>query len=156
MGGYAIFGMNPKTGRRYVARTSSAAAGAAAVRGRRVVAVSMCQGDVKNTPIECRSLSYPLAYEGHRAAGATVGGAGKFSRRPVGVFASKLLDVARSPTSGSRRNTDGIQAARRGVCSAAAQGQTNATLRRARQRQAGKHTSGKIQPPAGCVAGARP
>src|SRR5262249_57024715 len=39
-------------------------------------AVSMCQGDVKNTPIELQELYYPLLYECH-ALRADSGGGGK-------------------------------------------------------------------------------
>jgi N-methylhydantoinase B len=43
----------------------------------------MCQGDVKNTPIELQELYYPLLYECH-AFRTDSGGAGKF-RGGVGV-----------------------------------------------------------------------
>ena len=43
----------------------------------------MCQGDVKNTPIELQELYYPLFYECH-AFRADSGGAGKF-RGGIGV-----------------------------------------------------------------------
>ncbi|HMF50276.1 MAG TPA: hydantoinase B/oxoprolinase family protein, partial [Candidatus Saccharimonadales bacterium] len=45
--------------------------------------VSMCQGDVKNTPIELQELYYPLLYDCH-AFRADSGGAGKF-RGGIGV-----------------------------------------------------------------------
>ena len=43
----------------------------------------MCQGDVKNTPIELQELYYPLLYDCH-AFRADSGGAGKF-RGGIGV-----------------------------------------------------------------------
>jgi N-methylhydantoinase B len=65
--------------------------------------VSMCQGDVKNTPIELQELYYPLLYECHRLR-ADSGGAGRY-RGGVGVevIVKALHDMFVS------RNTDRIQ-----------------------------------------------
>jgi N-methylhydantoinase B len=63
----------------------------------------MCQGDVKNTPIELQELYYPLLYECHTFR-ADSGGAGKY-RGGVGVEVrvKPLRDFYLS------RNTDRIQ-----------------------------------------------
>jgi N-methylhydantoinase B len=78
MGGYAIFGMNSKTGRRYVCQNIIGGGwGGRPFEDGVSSAVSMCQGDVKNTPIELQELYYPLLYECH-ALRTDSGGAGKF------------------------------------------------------------------------------
>jgi N-methylhydantoinase B len=78
MGGYAIFGMNSKTGRRYVCQNIIGGGwGGRPFEDGVSSAVSMCQGDVKNTPIELQELYYPLLYECH-AFRTDSGGAGKF------------------------------------------------------------------------------
>ena len=84
MGGYAIFGMNSKTGRRYVCQNIIGGGwGGRPFEDGASAAVSMCQGDVKNTPIELQELYYPLLYECH-ALRTDSGGAGKF-RGGIGV-----------------------------------------------------------------------
>ncbi len=84
MGGYAIFGMNSKTGRRYVCQNIIGGGwGGRPFEDGVSSAVSMCQGDVKNTPIELQELYYPLLYECH-AFRTDSGGAGKF-RGGIGV-----------------------------------------------------------------------
>jgi N-methylhydantoinase B len=84
MGGYAIFGNNPKTGRRYVCQNIIGGGwGGRPFEDGASAAVSMCQGDVKNTPIELQELYYPLLYERH-AFRTDSGGAGKY-RGGVGV-----------------------------------------------------------------------
>jgi N-methylhydantoinase B len=84
MGGYAIFGANPKTGRRYVCQNIIGGGwGGRPFEDGASAAVSMCQGDVKNTPIELQELYYPLLYECH-AFRADSGGVGKF-RGGIGV-----------------------------------------------------------------------
>lgn len=78
MGGYAIFGMNSRTGRRYVCQNIIGGGwGGRPFEDGVSSAVSMCQGDVKNTPIELQELYYPLLYECHQFR-ADSGGAGKF------------------------------------------------------------------------------
>jgi len=84
MGGYAIFGNNPKTGRRYVCQNIIGGGwGGRPFEDGASASVSMCQGDVKNTPIELQELYYPLLYERH-ALRTDSGGAGKY-RGGVGV-----------------------------------------------------------------------
>ena len=84
MGGYAIFGVNPKTGRRYVCQNIIGGGwGGRPFEDGPSSAVSMCQGDVKNTPVELQELYYPLFYECHRLRPDS-GGAGKY-RGGLGV-----------------------------------------------------------------------
>jgi N-methylhydantoinase B len=104
MGGYAIFGMNPKTGRRYVCQNIIGGGwGGRPFEDGVSSAVSMCQGDVKNTPIELQELYYPLLYECHTFR-ADSGGAGKF-RGGLGVEV-KVKPLTEFFLS---RNTDRIQ-----------------------------------------------
>jgi len=78
MGGYAIFGTNSKSGRRYVCQNIIGGGwGGRPFEDGASSSVSMCQGDVKNTPIELQELYYPIFYECH-AFRADSGGAGKF------------------------------------------------------------------------------
>jgi N-methylhydantoinase B len=84
MGGYAIFGANPKTGRRYVCQNIIGGGwGGRPFEDGASASVSMCQGDVKNTPIELQELYYPLLYECHRLR-ADSGGSGQY-RGGVGL-----------------------------------------------------------------------
>lgn len=84
MGGYAIFGAHPKTGRRYVCQNIIGGGwGGRPFEDGASASVSMCQGDVKNTPIELQELYYPVLYENH-ALRPDSGGAGKF-RGGLGV-----------------------------------------------------------------------
>ena len=104
MGGYAIFGVNPKTGRRYVCQNIIGGGwGGRPFEDGASASVSMCQGDVKNTPVELQELYYPLLYECHELRPDS-GGAGKF-RGGVGseVRVTPLHDCYVS------RNTDRIQ-----------------------------------------------
>ncbi len=104
MGGYAIFGVNPKTGRRYVCQNIIGGGwGGRPFEDGPSSAVSMCQGDVKNTPVELQELYYPLFYECHRLRPDS-GGAGKY-RGGLGVEVKvrPLYDFYVS------RNTDRIQ-----------------------------------------------
>jgi N-methylhydantoinase B len=104
MGGYAIFGANPKTGRRYVCQNIIGGGwGGRPFEDGAAASVSMCQGDVKNTPIELQELYYPLLYESH-AFRADSGGAGKF-RGGIGVEV-KVKPLADFYLS---RNTDRIK-----------------------------------------------
>ena len=122
MGGYAIFGTHPKTGRRYVCQNIIGGGwGGRPFEDGASAAVSMCQGDVKNTPIELQELYYPLLYERHTLR-TDSGGAGKF-RGGVGleVKVKPLHDLFVS------RNTDRIQCPPWGLLGGE-QGATNATL----------------------------
>jgi len=104
MGGYAIFGMNSKTGRRYVCQNIIGGGwGGRPFEDGVSAAVSMCQGDVKNTPIELQELYYPLLYECH-AFRTDSGGAGKY-RGGIGV------EVKMTPRENCflSRNTDRIK-----------------------------------------------
>lgn len=122
MGGYAIFGAHPKTGRRYVCQNIIGGGwGGRPFEDGASAAVSMCQGDVKNTPIELQELYYPLLYERH-ALRADSGGAGKF-RGGIGleVMVTPLCNLFVS------RNTDRIQCPPWGLLGGA-EGMTNLTL----------------------------
>jgi N-methylhydantoinase B len=122
MGGYAIFGTHPKTGRRYVCQNIMGGGwGGRPFEDGASAAVSMCQGDVKNTPIELQELYYPLLYERH-ALRADSGGAGKF-RGGIGVEVTvrPLCNLFVS------RNTDRIQCPPWGLLGGA-EGMTNLTL----------------------------
>jgi N-methylhydantoinase B len=122
MGGYAIFGTHPKTGRRYVCQNIIGGGwGGRPFEDGASAAVSMCQGDVKNTPIELQELYYPLLYERHTLR-TDSGGAGKF-RGGVGVEVKvkPLHDLFVS------RNTDRIQCPPWGLLGGG-EGATNATF----------------------------
>ena len=78
MGGYAFFGSDPRTGRRYLCQTIMGGGwGARAHADGENATVSICQGDVQNAPIELQELYYPVLIEAHRLREAS-GGAGKF------------------------------------------------------------------------------
>jgi N-methylhydantoinase B len=122
MGGYAIFGAHPKNGRRYVCQNIIGGGwGGRPFEDGESSAVSMCQGDVKNTPIELQELSYPLIYECH-AFRPDSSGAGKF-RGGIGVEVRvrALADMRVS------RNTDRIQCPPWGLFGGG-EGKTNATF----------------------------
>jgi len=122
MGGYAIFGTHTRTGRRYVCQNIIGGGwGGRPFEDGVSAAVSMCQGDVKNTPIELQELYYPLLYERH-ALRADSGGAGKF-RGGMG------LEVTIRPLSDLfvSRNTDRIQCPPWGL-SGGSEGMTNLTF----------------------------
>jgi N-methylhydantoinase B len=122
MGGYAIFGTHPKTARRYVCQNIIGGGwGGRPFEDGASAAVSMCQGDVKNTPIELQELYYPLLYERHMLR-TDSGGAGKF-RGGVGVEVKvkPLHDLFVS------RNTDRIQCPPWGLMGGG-EGATNATF----------------------------
>jgi N-methylhydantoinase B len=129
MGGYAIFGTHPKTGRRYVCQNIMGGGwGGRPFEDGVSAAVSMCQGDVKNTPIELQELYYPILYERH-ALRPDSGGAGKF-RGGMGV------EVTVRPLSSLfvSRNTDRIQCPPWGLLGGA-DGMTNLTLIRRNGKQ---------------------
>ena len=122
MGGYAIFGTHPKSGRRYVCQNIIGGGwGGRPFEDGASAAVSMCQGDVKNTPIELQELYYPLLYECH-ALRPDSGGAGRF-RGGIGVEVKvkPLHDLYVS------RNTDRIQCSPWGLLGGE-EGKTNQTL----------------------------
>jgi N-methylhydantoinase B len=122
MGGYAIFGTHPKTKRRYVCQNIIGGGwGGRPFEDGASASVSMCQGDVKNTPIELQELYYPLLYERHSLRSDS-GGAGKF-RGGVGVEVQvkPLHDLFVS------RNTDRIQCPPWGLLGGE-EGATNATV----------------------------
>ena len=78
MGGYAFFGDNPRTGRRFLCQTIMGGGwgGCAQADGENAT-VSICQGDVQNAPVEMQELYYPVLIEQHRLREGS-GGAGKF------------------------------------------------------------------------------
>ncbi|HTM10173.1 MAG TPA: hydantoinase B/oxoprolinase family protein [Verrucomicrobiae bacterium] len=122
MGGYAIFGTHPKTGRRYVCQNIIGGGwGGRPLEDGESAAVSMCQGDVKNTPIELQELYYPLVYQCH-ALRRDSGGAGKF-RGGIGVEVRvrPLHDIFVT------RNTDRMKCRPWGLFGGS-EGQTNQTL----------------------------
>jgi N-methylhydantoinase B len=122
MGGYAIFGVNPRTGRRYVCQNIIGGGwGGRPFEDGASASVSMCQGDVKNTPIELQELYYPLLYECHRFR-ADSGGPGQF-RGGVGV------EVKVAPLHELRvsRNTDRLQCPPWGLLGGG-EGSTNQTF----------------------------
>jgi len=122
MGGYAIFGANSKTARRYVCQNIIGGGwGGRPFEDGASAAVSMCQGDVKNTPIELQELYYPIFYECH-ALRADSGGAGKF-RGGTGVE----LKVRPLEEFYFSRNTDRIKCPPWGFLGGK-EGQTNRTL----------------------------
>jgi len=122
MGGYAIFGTHPKTGRRYVCQNIMGGGwGGRPFEDGESASVSMCQGDVKNTPIELQELYYPLLFGCH-ALRTDSGGAGKF-RGGIGVEVKvkPLHDVYVS------RSTDRIQCPPWGLLGGD-EGMTNLTM----------------------------
>jgi N-methylhydantoinase B len=122
MGGYAIFGTHPKTGRRYVCQNIVGGGwGGRPFEDGASASVSMCQGDVKNTPIELQELYYPLLYECH-ALRPDSGGAGKF-RGGVGVE----LQVTPLHNFLVSRNTDRVKCPPWGLAGGEA-GKTNQTV----------------------------
>src|SRR5918996_4907946 len=78
MGGYAFFGTNPKTGRRFLCQTIMGGGwGGRAHEDGESATVSMCQGDVQNAPVELQEIYYPVVIE-HQRLREGSGGAGKF------------------------------------------------------------------------------
>jgi N-methylhydantoinase B len=116
MGGYAIFGAHPRTGRRYVCQNIVGGGwGGRPFEDGASASVSICQGDVKNTPIELQELYYPLLYHCHRLRPDS-GGAGQF-RGGLGIEVkvsalhemrvSRNTDRLRCPPWGLRGGGDG-------------------------------------------------
>ncbi len=121
MGGYAIFGADPRTGRRYVCQNIIGGGwGGRPFEDGASSAVSICQGDVKNTPIELQELYYPLLYLCHKFR-MDSGGTGQF-RGGVGVevMVTPLQEMLLS------RNTDRLQCAPWGL-RGGGEGATNQT-----------------------------
>ena len=78
MGGYAFFGDDPRTGRRFLCQTIMGGGwGGRVHEDGENATVSVCQGDVQNAPVELQELYYPVMVEHHRLRDGS-GGAGKF------------------------------------------------------------------------------
>jgi N-methylhydantoinase B len=78
MGGYAFFGTDPKTGRRFLCQTIMGGGwGGRAYEDGENATVSMCQGDVQNAPVELQEIYYPVLIEQERLREGS-GGAGKY------------------------------------------------------------------------------
>ncbi len=86
MGGYTLFGAHPRTGRRYVCQNIMGGGwGGRPFEDGVSACVSICQGDVKNAPVELQEIYFPLLFECH-ALRADSGGAGQY-RGGLGVEA---------------------------------------------------------------------
>ena len=78
MGGYAFFGNDPRTGRRFLCQTIMGGGwGGRPQEDGENATVSICQGDVQNAPVEMQELYYPVMIEQHRLREGS-GGLGKF------------------------------------------------------------------------------
>jgi N-methylhydantoinase B len=78
MGGYAFFGTDPRTGRRFLCQTIMGGGwGGRAHEDGENATVSMCQGDVQNAPVELQEIYYPVVIE-HQRLREGSGGVGKF------------------------------------------------------------------------------
>lgn len=77
-GGIAFFGTDPHTKRRFVTQTVEGGGWGGGPHGDgQSASVSVCQGDVRNAPIESLELKYPLLVE-RRELRENSGGAGRF------------------------------------------------------------------------------
>ncbi len=84
MGGYTLFGVHPRTRRRYVCQNITGGGwGGRPFEDGENASVSICQGDVKNAPVELQELYFPLLFERH-ALRTDSGGAGRY-RGGLGV-----------------------------------------------------------------------
>jgi N-methylhydantoinase B len=130
MGGYAIFGIEPKSARRYVCQNIIGGGwGGRPFEDGVSAAVSICQGDVKNTPVELQEIYYPLIYRYHRLRSDS-GGSGEY-RGGLGVEV-KVTALHELRVS---RNTDRLQCPPWGL-RGGAEGATNQTyLERDENRQ---------------------
>jgi N-methylhydantoinase B len=87
MGGYAFFGTDPKTGRRFLCQTIMGGGwGGRPYEDGENATVSMCQGDVQNAPVELQEIYYPVVIERQQLREGS-GGAGKF-RGGLGIEVS--------------------------------------------------------------------
>lgn len=78
MGGYTFHGMNQETGRRFICMGILGGGWGGRPHEDGVnAAVSICQGDVRNIPVELQEAYYPLLFE-RNALRSDSGGAGKF------------------------------------------------------------------------------
>ncbi|HXV83305.1 MAG TPA: hydantoinase B/oxoprolinase family protein [Candidatus Binatia bacterium] len=78
MGGYAFFGIDPRTRKRFLCQTIMGGGwGGRPHEDGENATVSICQGDVQNAPIELQELYYPVMIEQHRLRERS-GGSGKF------------------------------------------------------------------------------
>ena len=78
MGGYAFFGTDLRTGRRFLCQTIMGGGwGGRPHEDGENATVSICQGDVQNAPVEMQEIYYPVLVEHHRLREGS-GGAGKF------------------------------------------------------------------------------
>src|SRR5262249_52686157 len=67
MGAYAFHGIDPRTGKRFLCQTVLAGGwGGRPYEDGVNSTVSVCQGDVRNTPIEIQEMNYPLLVEFQR------------------------------------------------------------------------------------------
>jgi N-methylhydantoinase B len=84
MGGFALYGTDESTGRRFVCLNMMGGGwGGRPSSDGPSGAVSICQGDVRNTPIELLESRYPVFFE-HFSLRTDSGGAGRF-RGGLGV-----------------------------------------------------------------------
>jgi N-methylhydantoinase B len=87
MGGYAFFGTDPRTGRKFLCQTIMGGGwGGRAHEDGENATVSMCQGDVQNAPVEMQEIYYPVLVE-HQRLREGSGGAGEF-RGGLGIEVS--------------------------------------------------------------------
>src|SRR2546427_6139870 len=78
MGGYAFFGNDPRTGRRFLCQTIMGGGGGGRVdEDGENAPVAICQGDVENAPVGLEELYHPVVIE-HQRLREGSGGAGKF------------------------------------------------------------------------------
>ena len=78
---FAFFGIDPKTGQAFVAQSIEGGGwGGRPSEDGPSASVSICQGDVRNSPIEALELRFPIRVE-ERALREDSGGAGQASRR---------------------------------------------------------------------------
>ena len=89
--------------------------------------VSVCQGDVRNTPVELQEIKYPVLIDKHAFRGDS-GGAGRF-RGGLGLeVATACCRPARPTSIASARSI------RPGACMAVGAGATNSRHRALRRR----------------------